>query len=133
MKTPPVVLDSECRACVERTLREVAAYRGWTIHALNVLSNHFHIVLETDEHPDLADPDKIMVSFKAWATRRLRESGLLLEASAVWEYHGSSRYLKSEQAVHNACHYALNCQEDFESDDAPSEPIVLPLGRPATG
>ena len=114
LRTPPVVLNEECRARVETTLREVAAHRGWTIHALYVLSNHVHVVVETDEVPEKAKAEKVLSDFKAWATRRLRESGFLTDAVSVWEHHGSTRYLKSEEALSSACHYVLNCQEDCE-------------------
>jgi REP element-mobilizing transposase RayT len=112
MKSPPVHLDGERRACVESTLREVATHRGWAIHALNVLSNHVHVVVETDETPENAKPEKALNDFKAWATRRLRESGSLSNAAEVWEHHGSTRYLKTEEAVASACHYVLNCQDE---------------------
>lgn len=114
LKTPPVVLDKNCRACVDSTLREVAAHRGWVMHALNVLSNHVHLVVETDEAPEKARPEKVLSDFKAWATRRLREAGYVSESVSIWEHHGSTRYLKSEESLSNACHYVLHCQEECE-------------------
>jgi REP element-mobilizing transposase RayT len=114
LKTPPVYLDAKQRACVERTLREVAAHRGWILHAVNVLSNHVHLVVETSETPDKAKPEKVMADFKSYATRRLREAELIPEIITVWEHHGSTRYLKTEEAVQRACHYVLHCQEQSE-------------------
>ena len=114
LKTPPVRLDAAQRACVERTLREVAAHRRWTLHALNVLSNHVHLVVETLEEPAKAKPEKIMADFKSYATRRLREAALISEVITLWEHHGSTRYLKTEEAVQRASYYVLHCQEDSE-------------------
>ena len=114
LKTPPVRLDAAQRACVERTLHEVAAYRGWTLHAVNVLSNHIHIVVETSEAPHKAKPEKVMADFKSYATRRLGEAALISEVITLWEHHGSTRYLKTEEAMQRACYYVLHCQEDSE-------------------
>ena len=111
MKTPPVVLDEHCRVCVDKTLREVAVHRGWVIHALQVLSNHVHVVVETSESAEKAKPEKIVSDFKAWATRRLREERLFADTVRVWEHHGSTRYLKTEEALASACHYVLHCQD----------------------
>ncbi len=112
LKTQPIILDEQCRACIEATMREVASYRGWTIHALKVLSNHIHVVVETDESPQDARPEKLLVDFKAYTTRRLREAKLWEEAGSIWEHHGSTRYLKSNQELQNACHYVLYCQDE---------------------
>ena len=67
-----VTFDMAQRRCVEETLREVAAHRGWEIQALAVQTNHVHAVVNAD-----CDPEKVMKSFKAYATRRLRERVLV--------------------------------------------------------
>ena len=112
MKGETVVFDEMCCACVEATIREVAAYRGWKILALNVLSNHVHVVVETQEERRNAKPEKLLNDFKAYCTRRLREANLAPSTVPIWEHHGSTRFLKTPEAVENACHYVLNCQHE---------------------
>ena len=68
----PILLDVDQRAVVDRTIREVCAYRGWTLHALNVRTNHVHLVLSA-----MTTPEQAMTTLKAWATRRLREASLV--------------------------------------------------------
>ena len=89
------------------TFKEVALFRGWTLRALNVLSNHVHLVIETDEHPD-----KVVATFKARATWRLREAKLFEPEQEVWAVKGSTRYLKSPDSIERAIHYTLNMQDD---------------------
>src|SRR4026207_2372157 len=65
----PVVLTPDQRQIVDRTIREVCQCRGWKIHALNVRTNHVHVVLTADLHPDL-----VMNQLKSWCSRRLNET-----------------------------------------------------------
>jgi REP element-mobilizing transposase RayT len=112
MKSDAVLLDDACRVSVEKTIHEVAAYRGWRILALAVLSNHVHVVVETEEDRQNANPEKLTNDFKSYSTRRLREAGLLSPSIRVWEHHGSTRFLKTPEAVENACHYVLYFQHE---------------------
>ena len=116
MKAPTVVFDEAQCQCVRETFADVALYRNWTIRALNVLSNHVHLVIETDEHPDKANPDKVVATFKAKATRKLREAKLFPAEQEIWAVKGSTRYLKSPESIERAIHYTLNMQAP------PSEP-----------
>ena len=56
-----------------------------------------------------------MNDFKAWATRRLREQKLALPTARIWEEHGSTRYLFTEEEFQRACHYVRDCQDDIEN------------------
>jgi hypothetical protein len=62
------VLDEEQRRLVETTIAEHCQIRGWKLHAVNCRSNHLHVVVSADRHPD-----EIRRQFKAWCTRRLKE------------------------------------------------------------
>ena len=110
MKAPTVIFDDAQRQCVRETLQEAASYRGWTIHALNVLSNHVHLVIETNEHPDKANPDKVVATLKARATRALREAELFDVEQEIWAVKASTRYLKTPESIERASHYTLNMQ-----------------------
>jgi REP element-mobilizing transposase RayT len=114
-----VVLGTQRRAVVDRTIREVCEYRDWVLHALNVRSNHVHIVVSAACRPEYA-----MTSFKSWSTRRLREARLIAPGIKIWSRHGSTRYLWSDDALVAACLYT---EEDQGEDLALHEP--LPDGR----
>lgn len=113
MKSETVVLDNECRHCVDEAIRDVAQHRHWSLQALNVLRNHVHVVVTA---PDTVKPEKVMADFKAWSTRRLRESHGFPPGVPVWEHHGSTRYLNSADEVSRACHYVTNCQDENENE-----------------
>ena len=55
-------------------------------------------------------PERIMVEFKAWATRRLREAEHF-RRSRVWAHHGSMRYLWDMEAVSAASAYVVEGQD----------------------
>jgi REP element-mobilizing transposase RayT len=65
-----VLLDDSQRQVVERTIREHCRIRQWQLHAINVRSNHVHVVITAD----LA-PEQVLSQLKAWRARRLSEQG----------------------------------------------------------
>jgi REP element-mobilizing transposase RayT len=84
---------------------EVCRVKGWELHALNVRTNHLHLVVHANAAPEL-----VMNTCKAWATRRLREQRLIAGDGRVWARHGSTPPLKGATAVANAIEYVLNKQ-----------------------
>jgi REP element-mobilizing transposase RayT len=102
---PPFRLDSEERAIVDGTIRDVCAYRRWVLHALNVRTNHVHMVVSA-----ASDPESVMTTLKGWSTRRLREAGLIDASRRAWSRHGSTRYLWKEDQVELACGYVMDGQ-----------------------
>ena len=112
----PLVLNGRQREIVADTVREVAQHRDWTVHALNVRTNHVHIVVTAG-----TKPEKVMGGFKSWCTRRMVEAGLIARGGKVWTRHGSTRYLWSEQSVEQACRYVIEGQ---------GEPLVTERTEP---
>lgn len=53
-----------------------------------------------------------MNSFKAYATRRLRDEGMLGKDRKVWARHGSTKYLWSDEQLEKAINYVLYEQGD---------------------
>jgi len=53
-----------------------------------------------------------MESFKAYATRKLRDEDLLSRDVKPWARHGSTPYLWTEEEVSRAIDYVLNGQGD---------------------
>ncbi len=62
------ILDTEQRALVDKTIADHCRIRGWQLHAVNCRTNHLHVVVSANLHPD-----EIRKQFKAWCTRRLKE------------------------------------------------------------
>ena len=72
------ILDPEQRALVEKTIADHCQIRGWQLHAVNCRTNHLHVVVSANLHPD-----EIRKQFKAWCTRRLKELERLRRKLAV--------------------------------------------------
>lgn len=107
-RTPPVRLTREARDIVESTIRDHCDHRRWELHALNVRSNHVHVVVRCPA--DLA-PETAMSQIKAWSTRRLRDAGLAGKQAKVWTEHGSTRWIKSDASLIAAIDYVNNHQD----------------------
>ena len=88
LKHPPVFLDGYQRPIVEKAIREVCKHRGYKLLAINVRTNHEHTVVSAQVKPEL-----ILQAFQAYATRKLREAGLLSREIKPWSRHGSTPYL----------------------------------------
>jgi REP element-mobilizing transposase RayT len=97
--------DAACRKHVEEAIREVCEFRGIGLAAVNVRTNHAHSVVRSSK-----PPEPLMNSFKSYATRRLREHGLVGLTRHVWARHGSTRYLWTEEHVQAAIEYVVNGQ-----------------------
>jgi REP element-mobilizing transposase RayT len=105
MKWPPFTLDATARGVVDRTIREVCEHRKWNLKALNVRTNHVHVVVWT-----LDPATKVLSDLKAWCTRRLREAGCIEREREVWTEGGSKRKLFTEEGARNACEYTRTGQ-----------------------
>jgi REP element-mobilizing transposase RayT len=105
MAHSPLVLENRHREVVGAAIRDVCTYRGWTLHALNVRTNHVHVVVSAG-----SAPEQVMTSLKAWSTRRLREAGLVAKEIKPWSRHGSTRYLWWDDQIEAACSYVLDGQ-----------------------
>src|SRR5262245_45094384 len=68
-----VVLTEEQRTLVEQTIRDHCRIRGWLLHAVNVRSNHVHVVVTADR-----EPGEVLNQFKAWCSRKLSDAGGLV-------------------------------------------------------
>lgn len=108
MKHPEVLLDGLMRATVETAIREHCEFKSWTLHALNVRTNHVHVVVSARDEP----PDAVLRQFKSWATRKVRDSGLLGPDVRPWARGGSKRYAWSEADLAEVVDYVLFQQGD---------------------
>ncbi|MGH2610251.1 MAG: transposase, partial [Tepidiformaceae bacterium] len=101
----PYVLGLEERRIVDQTIWEVCSFKCWHVLALNVRTNHVHLLV--DAH---AEPAAVMSTAKAWATRRLTEAGLIPQGRTIWTSGGSKRKLWNDRAVDNAWDYVVHGQ-----------------------
>ncbi|QKK07967.1 MAG: hypothetical protein HND58_07110 [Planctomycetota bacterium] len=69
----PFVMTARVRDVVDDAIRTHAEFRSWRVLGLNVRTNHVHLVIEANSH----SPEQVMAQCKLWATRRLRDRGLL--------------------------------------------------------
>jgi len=100
------ILTSEQRQAVEAQIAETCAHRGWTLHAVNCRTNHVHAVVTAD----VADPDKIRIDLKAWATRTLKTK-YDSRRDNWWAERGSIRYLNSDDDLEAATLYVRDGQD----------------------
>lgn len=101
----PFLLDGKQRACVEAAIRTLCLNRAYGLFAINVRTNHAHIVISAS-----AKPESIINALKANATRELREKGLADADTIVWSRGGSRRYLWKPHHVDAAIEYVLHGQ-----------------------
>ena len=104
----PVLLGAFQRKSVENAIRETCRFRTWHLHALNVRTNHIHIVVSIGS----IKPERALSAFKANATRQMREDGAWQNESSPWAEKGSKRYLWTEQSIAKAMAYVINGQGD---------------------
>ena len=112
MKDAPAVLSMEQRAIVAKTIEDHCRIRAWTLHALNVRSNHVHVVVTADR-----SPEDVLNQLKAWTSRRLSDQAGLVEKVAVkagrrrwWTEHGSTKYINDVEYLENAIRYVKELQ-----------------------
>jgi REP element-mobilizing transposase RayT len=106
-------LDERQRRVVETTIAEHCGRRRWKLLAVNCRTNHVHVVVAADEHPD-----RVRDQMKAWCTRMLntprakRTSGEseIARRRRWWTQGGSGRYLNDVDSVEAAILYVRDAQ-----------------------
>jgi REP element-mobilizing transposase RayT len=105
LKHDTSILGARERRIVEKAIREVCAARGFKLIALNVRTNHVHVVVGNS-----GQPERMMDSFKAYATKALRNAGLITDKQRPWSRHGSTKYLWTDDHIVEAANYVANGQ-----------------------
>jgi REP element-mobilizing transposase RayT len=113
LRDSPLLLTHEARGTVEQAIRSHCEHRDWKLLAVNVRSNHVHIVVAAGE----IAPELVMKSLKAWATRSLAAHPDCAGRRSFWTRHGSTRYLWDDRSVHDACRYVRDGQDDLRFRD----------------
>ncbi|MCC6575025.1 MAG: transposase [Planctomycetes bacterium] len=105
LKDKPVLIDAAMRGVIDKAIRETCEVRQWKLWALNVRTNHIHVVVTSSKQPE-----PTMSALKAWATRRLREARLIAANAKMWTRHGSTRWINSDKGMQTVCEYVVNGQ-----------------------
>jgi len=103
----PVRLDAKKRLIVEQAVKEVCDYRRYVLRAINVRTNHVHVVVTAAR-----EPEPLLEAFKSYSTRALRRAGVISQTLKPWIRHGSTIYLWKERDVAKAIEYVMLSQGD---------------------
>ena len=90
---------------VLQAIQEVCQYRGWSLLAAHVRTNHGHVVVQA-----FSPPEKVLNDFKAYASRHLNQAGIDGSDCKRWTRRGSTRYLWKPEQVEAAIHYTVREQ-----------------------
>ena len=116
MDQPPYNLDQVRRDLVLKAIQNVCAHRHWSLLAAHVRSTHVHAVVAAE-----APPERIMIDFKAYASRHLNRMGLDTPDRKRWARHGSTRFLRKPEDILAAIQYVVDEQGEamsvFESHE----------------
>ena len=107
MTQAPYTLDEPRRTATLQGLKEACSRRGWMLLAVHVRPSHVHAVVDADRNPE-----QVMSTLKAYASRALNESGWDEPGRRRWARHGSTRYLWTATGISAAVHYVVSCQGD---------------------
>ena len=107
-----VLLNSEMRVVAKSALLEACRIRQWTTWAVNVRSNHVHVVLTA---PDYA-PTVVRDQLKAKATRDLRQCFDIWKDRPVWSAKGDIEFMDTEKDIDDCAIYVLEAQDRKDRD-----------------
>ena len=105
MAQPPYLLDARRRTIVRDALVDLCRFRNWLLRALHVRTNHVHLVVSAPR-----DPEFVMRSCKAHASKCLTLAGFETADRKRWTTHGSTKYPWSEEAIAKAIAHTLDGQ-----------------------
>ena len=100
LKFAPVFFTVAYAEAVIAQFLETARYRGWRVHAVAVMRNHFHMLVEVLHDPN---PGKIPGDFKGHATRTLNST--FGHREEWWTDRGSKRPNPTERSRYAAVRY----------------------------
>jgi REP element-mobilizing transposase RayT len=104
LKGPPIVFDKEKAGVLFAQFSETADYRCRPLHAVAIMWNHFHMVVNA---PDDPPPKRLLADFKAYGSRALNRHFGTPASEEWWTENGSKRNLPSEPAVIAGVRYVV--------------------------
>ena len=100
-------MDRRMQRIVEDTIRTTCRDAGWTLLAIAVQTNHFHLLVAS-----AATAAQTLSRLKGAATRTLRMAEAIGQDQKAWSRQGSTRYLWTKRAVARVRYYIEEMQED---------------------
>jgi REP element-mobilizing transposase RayT len=104
MNGAPIYFNAEHAEMVWAQFLETAKHRSWIVHALAIMRDHFHLVVQVPSDPD---PKKVLADFKAYASRVLNRRFGVPASETWWTSKGSKRKLADDSYFANAVNYVL--------------------------
>jgi REP element-mobilizing transposase RayT len=104
LKGPPIYLTLPQAQAVLAQFLETSEYRGWSLLAVSIMANHYHVVIQT---PDEVKADRVLSDLKAYATRRLSREFGAPASETWWTGKGSQRWLRDDRAIADGTNYVL--------------------------
>ena len=105
LKEKSFLLAGTDRLLVEKAILAHCEIRNWVLHAVNVRSNHAHVVVEASGYK----PDVVAGQFKAWSTRKLK--AIHPGRKRFWTQGSSCRWINGENGLEKAIEYTLESQD----------------------
>lgn len=106
LRGPPVAVDlAQAEPLLEQFL-ETATYRCWLLHAVSIMFNHCHLVVEAP--PEIGKLD-LLRDFKSYRSRRLNRHFGRRPSGTWWTDSGSARPVRRLAAV---IFYTCHCQPE---------------------
>jgi REP element-mobilizing transposase RayT len=104
LKCPPIFLTLSHAEILLAQFIETAKYRERTLHAVSIMSNHWHMVVTVPGDPD---PNRVLTDIKAYASRALNRVYGKPASNTWWTMRGSKRKLATDAALAGAINYTL--------------------------
>ncbi|MBK6313657.1 MAG: transposase [Blastocatellia bacterium] len=101
----PFTLATAHRRATCDAIVETCERRGWTLRAVNVRTNHVHVVVTSQ-----AAIRAVLVALKAAATRRMRLRGGWTLGTSPWSRGGSTRYVWNAEQLQRVIKYVEDGQ-----------------------
>jgi REP element-mobilizing transposase RayT len=123
--THSIVLFNSCeRVAVENACRSHSEYRSWKLWAINVRTNHVHVVVSASTHNGTVVRDQL----KANCTRQLRVLNKLWGDRPVWAVGGDVQFIWTEEELSTVIDYTQIAQ-DRKGRDSLGQPHGVPVQR----
>jgi len=98
-------MNAAQRKTVLQSIINTCQFASWHLHAANIRSNHIHVVVNA-----LKEPEQIAVSFKAYATRYLKQQHPELNRERFWSRGASTGYIFQSEFLLRAIQYTVEEQ-----------------------
>ena len=105
MRHGPMRFGGKAAGVVKAAVTELCLHRKWHLYAVNMRSNHLHVVVYAE-----VSAERVLSDVKARTTRRLREERFVGAEERPWAVHGSTPYMWTPEQLLGAIDYVMNRQ-----------------------